>query len=87
MSTNCDIIVFFPIYGQFAAIRKLDSGRMVNKTYIFINNNFLSYMCVYLPTKFHVSSIFLTSFNQGVILHNPHRKTNPWKAHPNSGYK
>ena len=39
MSTNCDVIVFFPIYGEFAAIRKPDSGRMVCKTYIFINNN------------------------------------------------
>ena len=39
MSANCDVIVFFPIYGEFAAIRKPDSGRMVCKTYIFINNN------------------------------------------------
>ena len=37
----CDFNVFFPIYGQFAAIWKLDSGRLVNKTYIFINNNLL----------------------------------------------
>ena len=43
MSTNCDGIVFFPIYGQFAAIRKPDSERMVYKTFIFINNNLLSY--------------------------------------------
>ena len=32
MSENCDVIVFFPIYGQFAAIRKPDSKRMVYKT-------------------------------------------------------
>ena len=43
MSANCDVIVFFPIYGQFAAIRIPDSGRMVYKTYIFIKNNLLSY--------------------------------------------
>ena len=43
MSANCDVIVFFPIYGQFSAIRKLDSRCMVCKTYIFINNNSLSY--------------------------------------------
>ena len=43
MLTNCDIIIFFPIYGKFAAIRKPDSGRMVYKTYIFINSNLLSY--------------------------------------------
>ena len=40
MSANCDAIVFFPIYSQLAAIRKLDSGCMVYKTYIFINSNF-----------------------------------------------
>ena len=39
ISANCDVIVFFPIYGEFAAIRKPDSGCMVCKTYIFINNN------------------------------------------------
>ena len=25
---NCNFIVIFPIYGQFGAIRKLDSGSM-----------------------------------------------------------
>ena len=29
MSVNCDVIVFFLIYGQFVAIWKPDSGRMV----------------------------------------------------------
>ena len=43
MSGNCDVLIFFPIYGQLAAIRKPDSGRMVYKTYIFINNNLLPY--------------------------------------------
>ena len=42
MSAHGDAIAFFPIYGQFAAVWKLDSGRMVYKTYIFINNNLLS---------------------------------------------
>ena len=32
MSANCDVIVIFPIYGQFPAIRKPDSKRMVYKT-------------------------------------------------------
>ena len=36
MSTNFDVIVFFPIYGQFAAIRKPYSGLMVYKTYIYL---------------------------------------------------
>ena len=43
MSANCDVIVLLPIFGKFAAIRKLDSGRMVFKTYVFINSNLLSY--------------------------------------------
>ena len=38
MSENCDVI-----YSQFGALRKPDSGRIVNKTYIFISNNLLSY--------------------------------------------
>ena len=42
MSTSCGVIVIFPIYGQFGAIRKPDSGRLVCKTYSFINSNLLS---------------------------------------------
>ena len=43
MSANCDVIVIFPIYGKFGAIRKPDSGRIVCKTYIFVKSNLLSY--------------------------------------------
>ena len=43
VSANCDVIIIFPIYGQFGAIRKPDSRHIVCKTYIFINSNFLSY--------------------------------------------
>ena len=43
MSANCEVIVIFQIHGQFGAIRKLDSERIVSKTYIFINSNLLSY--------------------------------------------
>ena len=43
MPTNCDVLVFFPIYGQFGAIRKPDSGSIVCKIYIFININLLPY--------------------------------------------
>ena len=43
MSTNYDIIVIFPIYRQFGAIRKLDFGDIVCKTYIFFNSNLLCY--------------------------------------------
>ena len=39
MSENCDVIVIFPIYIQFGAIRKPDSGPIVCKTYVFISSN------------------------------------------------
>ena len=42
MSANCDVIVIFPIYGYFGAIRKPDSEGIVCKTYILINSNLLS---------------------------------------------
>ena len=37
ISTNCNVIVIFPIYGQFGAIQKPDSERKVCKIYIFID--------------------------------------------------
>ena len=43
MSENCDVIVISPIHGQVGAIRKPDSGRIVCKSYFFINNNLLPY--------------------------------------------
>ena len=43
MSVICDAVVIFPIYGQFGAIRQLDYGYMICKTYININSNLLSY--------------------------------------------
>ena len=43
MSENCEVIVIFPIYDQFGAIRNPDFGRIFCKTYVFINNNLLSY--------------------------------------------
>ena len=43
MSKYYDVIVIFLIYGQFEVIRKLNSGRIVYNTYIFINSNLLSY--------------------------------------------
>ena len=43
MSENCDVIEIFPIYSQFGAIPKPDSGCTVCKTYIFIKSNLLSY--------------------------------------------
>ena len=43
ISKNCDVIAIFPIYGQFGAIWKPDSGRIVCKTCISINSNSLFY--------------------------------------------
>ena len=43
ISANCNVIVIFPISGQFGVIREQDSGRRVCKIYIFINNNLLFY--------------------------------------------
>ena len=43
VSENCDALDIFPVYDQFGAIRKPDSGCIVCKTYIFTNSNLLSY--------------------------------------------
>ena len=43
ISESCDVISIFPIYCQIGAIWKPDSGRIVCKTYIFINSSHLSY--------------------------------------------
>ena len=43
MSADCEVIVFFSIYCQFAAIPKPNSGRIIYKTSICNNGNFLSY--------------------------------------------
>ena len=41
MSENCDVIVIFPIFGQFKPIQKPNFERRFSKTYIFINSNLL----------------------------------------------
>ena len=43
MSRNYDVIVTFPISGQFGVFWKRESRYMVCKTYIFINSILLSY--------------------------------------------
>ena len=43
MLASYDVIVIFVISGQVGAIWKLDSGRIVCKSYIFINGNLISY--------------------------------------------
>ena len=43
MRVNYDEVFIFPNYGQFEAICKPDSQRIVHKTYIFLKNYSLSY--------------------------------------------
>ena len=43
MTKSCDIIAIFPVYSQFGAIWKPDSGWIVCKIYILIDNKLLSY--------------------------------------------
>ena len=40
MLTSYDVIIIFLIYGQFGAIPKLDSRRIVSKVYNFIKVTF-----------------------------------------------
>ena len=42
MSLKCNVVVIFPIYGQFGN-QKADSGGMICKTYISIKSNLLLY--------------------------------------------
>ena len=42
MSANYGIIIIFPIYDQFGAIRKPDSRCKVHNSQLFINNDLIS---------------------------------------------
>ena len=42
VSAHFNVIVIFPIYGWFGAIRNSASERIVYDSYIFINTNLLS---------------------------------------------
>ena len=56
MSRNSNVSAIFLIYGQFGAIQKLDSGRIVCKTYIFIKVN-LYLMKTENRTKKHLTQL------------------------------
>ena len=43
MLLSCDVLVIFPVYGQFGAIQNPDSGHIVCKNQVFINSNLLFY--------------------------------------------
>ena len=68
-STNCEVIVIFPTYGQFGAIWKPDSGRIACKTYIFIRNNLLSYKIW--KQNWKISNIALTLLLWVKVLFSP----------------
>ena len=60
MSASCDVIGIFSIYGQFGAIQKPDSERIVCKTYISIKSNLLSYKKLKTePKKFNTTLTLL----------------------------
>ena len=62
---NCEVIAIFSIYGKFGATRKLDSKRIVCKTYLFINGNLLSYKN---RTKKSLTQLSHYCFDKGTIL-------------------
>ena len=43
ITAKCNTIFTFPIYGRFETIRRVDLRLMFCNTYIFVNNNLLSY--------------------------------------------
>ena len=65
MSKNYDIIIFSPIYGRFAVIRKWHSGRIVYK--LFINNNL--FLLTNLQHSFHTMALSKdTSFVKKLLI-------------------
>ena len=71
ISANGDVIVFSPIYGQFAVIRKQpNSGSMVYKTYIFINSNFLSHKTWKQNSKIPNTALMLLLWAKVLFLRN-----------------
>ena len=68
MPENCNVIDIFPIYGQFAAIPRLDSGRIVFNTYIFINSNFFILQKLKTELKSLKHSSHIIDLSKGTIL-------------------
>ena len=54
---SCGVIVIFPIYSQFEAIRKPDPGRIIYNTYIFNNSN------LYLTKTGNITKKFVTQLS------------------------
>ena len=85
ISVNRDLILIFPIYGKFGAIRKPDSGHMVCKTYIFINSSLLCYKNWKQNQKISNTALILLFWildREGVILPPPQPQKKPLKGPP-----
>ena len=67
MLRHCDFIAIFSIYGKFGAIRRVDSGRTVYKTYFSINGNLLSYTTEN-KIKKSLTQLLHYWFDKGIIL-------------------
>ena len=69
-SKSCGVIVIFPIYSQFGAIRKPNPGRIIYKTYIFNNSNLYLTKIENITKKFvtqlsyclNIGTIFVTKY-------------------------
>ena len=62
ISGNCVVIAIFPIYGQFVAISKLDSGRIVCKIYILIFSLIVTFYLTKLKTELKKSLTQLSHY-------------------------
>ena len=68
VKSNCEVIVIFLVYGIFGEIRKPDFGRIVCKTYIFINNSLLSYKKLNTELKNIKYSAHTITLSKGTIF-------------------
>ena len=68
MPTNCEVIVIFSIYRQFGTIWKPDSGRLVNKTHIFIKSNLKNLTRSENRTKSIYHSFHTIALSKGTIF-------------------
>ena len=67
-SANYDIIVIFPIFGQYRAIQKPDSGHTVCKTYILINSNLKNITKTANRTKKFLSQPHTVALSKGTVF-------------------
>ena len=68
MSGNSEVIVIFPIFGQFGVIRTPDSRHIVCKTYNSIESNLLFYKKMKTELKNLESSFRTTALRKALFL-------------------